>query len=158
MEQVSDPAMIRGREERIRVKREKRKIAYKAPNGMTFFIDTRPLEEGGEPIIRTKEAEIYSPSHKTHTLGNGRICLAASLRGWDLTRILLQCDSWARGYEIYKKTGYFPSSPREVFRRDAVEFARKKVERGKRTEASELLDHIDEIHRIFERLRELEEA
>ncbi len=149
MEQVSDPEMIRGREERIRVNREKRKIAYKAPNGMTFFIDTRPLEEGGEPIVRTKEAEIYSPSHKTHTLGNGRICLAESLRGWDLTRILLQCDSWARGYEIYKKTGYFPTNPREAFRRDAVELARERAAQESRgTGSTSLLDRL--IDWLFE--------
>lgn len=117
MNQVFEPEQIRGREPRIRVDRTNRKIAYKAPNGMVFFIDTRPTEEGGEPIVRTEEAELYSAGHSTHTLGSGRVCLASSLRGWDLTRILFQCDSWARGYEIYKATGSFPNSPREAFAR-----------------------------------------
>lgn len=113
--QAFEPDQIRGREERVRVNRDKKKIAYKAPNGMVFFIDTRPVEEGGEPKVYTDEAELYGPAHKTHTLGEGRVCLAESLRGWDLTRILFQCDSWARGYEIYQRTGLFPADPRETF-------------------------------------------
>ena len=119
MRQVTQEDQIRGRGSRIRVDRAKRKIAYKAPNGMVFYIDTRPVDEGGEPIVRTAEAELYSASHKTHTLGNGRVCLATSLRGWDLTRILFQCDSWARGYEIYKQTGQFPEDTLESFSRTA---------------------------------------
>lgn len=119
MQQVTQEDQIRGRASRIRVDRASRKIAYKAPNGMVFYIDTRPVEEGGEPIVRTPEAELYSASHKTHTLGNGRACLASSLRGWDLTRILLQCDSWARGYEIYQETQRFPEDTRESFSRSA---------------------------------------
>lgn len=115
MRQAYEPDQIRGRESRVRVNRANKKIAYKAPNGMVFFIDTRPVEEGGEPIVRTHDAEIYSASHKTHTLGSGRVCLAESLRGWDLTRILFQCDSWARGYEIYQRTGSFPDDPRQSF-------------------------------------------
>ena len=82
---------------------------------MVFFIDASPVDEGGEPQVRTPEAELYGPAHKTHTLGGGRVCLADSLRGWDLTRILFQCDSWARGYEIYKRTGRFPKNPRQSF-------------------------------------------
>lgn len=117
MAQTKDPDQIRGRESRIRVDHSKKKIAYKAPNGMAFYIDTRPIEEGGEPIVNTAEAELYSAAHKTHTLGDGRVCLALSLRGWDLTRILFQCDSWARGYEIYKKTQHFPDNPRQAFSR-----------------------------------------
>jgi len=115
MKQAFEKDQIRGRESRIRVDRSKKKIAYKAPNGMCFFIETKGVESGGEPKVRTPEAEIYSASHKTHTLGRGRVCLAESLRGWELTRILFQCDSWARGYEIYKKTGRFPDDPRESF-------------------------------------------
>lgn len=117
MKQAFEAGQIRGRESRIRVDRKKKKIAYKAPNGMIFYIDTRPVEEGGEPTVRTAEAEIYSASHRTHTLGGGRVCLASSLRGWDLTRILFQCDSWARGYEIYQRTGHFPEDPRQSFGR-----------------------------------------
>lgn len=117
MRQCNDYSMIKGREARIRVKRDEDKIAYKSVNGMLFFIDTSPVNTGGEPTIRTPEAEIYSASHKTHTFGSGRVCLAESIRGWDLTKILFQCDSWARGYEIYKNTGKFPDSPREVFKR-----------------------------------------
>ncbi len=121
MRQAYEPDQVMGRESRIRINSRAQKIAYKAPNGMVFFIDTRPVNEGGEPIVRTPEAEIYGPSHRTHTLGeNGRVCLASSLRGWDLTRILLQCDSWARGYEIYQRTGRFPESPRESFNPGAV--------------------------------------
>ena len=76
MRQVFDPDQIRGRQSRIRVDRQSQKIAYQAPNGMIFYIDTRPIEEGGEPTVRTEEAEIFSASHKTHTLGGGRVCLA----------------------------------------------------------------------------------
>ncbi len=119
MRHVFDADQIRGRESRIRIDRPRQKIAYQAPNGMVFYIDTRPIDEGGEPTVRTAEAELYSASHKTHTLSGGRVCLAASLRGWGLTRILLQCDSWARGYEIYQKTGRFPADPRQCFRRGA---------------------------------------
>jgi len=115
MQQASEPDQIRGREARIRVDRARKRIAYKAPNGMVFFIDASPVDEGGEPQVRTPEAELYGPAHKTHTLGGGRVCLADSLRGWDLTRILFQCDSWARGYEIYKRTGRFPKNPRQSF-------------------------------------------
>jgi len=115
MRQAFEPDQIRGRESRVRVDRANKKIAYKAPNGMVFFIDTCPVEEGGEPKVHTPEAELYGPAHKTHTLGSGRVCLAESLRGWDLTRILFQCDSWARGYEIYQRTGQFPNDPRQSF-------------------------------------------
>src|SRR5690554_6645772 len=116
MKQAFEPDQIRGRQSRIRVDRARRKIAYKAPNGMVFFIETGPMEEGGEPIVCTPEAELYGPAHKTHTLGDGRVCLADSLRGWDLTRILFQCDSWARGWEVFKQTGQFPKNPRQSFR------------------------------------------
>ena len=119
MKQALESDQIRGRESRIRIDREKKKIAYKAPNGMVFYIDTRLVDEGGEPEVLTPEAELYSAAHKTHTLGDGRVCLANSLRGWDLTRILFQCDSWARGYEIYKQTGRFPEDPRHSFSRTA---------------------------------------
>lgn len=115
MQQAFDPEQIRGRESRVRVNRARTKIGYEAPNGMRFFIDTCPVDEGGEPRVYAEEAELYGPSHKTHTLGDGRVCLASSLRGWDLTRILFQCDSWARGYEIYQQTGVFPDNPRESF-------------------------------------------
>lgn len=119
MQQAFDPSQIRGRDSRIRIDRANKKIAYKAPNEMVFFIDTRPVEEGGEPKVHTSTAELYGPGHKTHTLGDGRVCLAESLRGWDLTRILFQCDSWARGYEIYEKTGRFPDDPLQSFSREA---------------------------------------
>ena len=119
MRQARERDQIRGRENRVRIKPSEKKIAYKAPNGMMFEIHTRPIEEGGEPIVKTAAAELYSTAHKTHTLGGGRVCLASSLRGWDLTRILFQCDSWARGYEIYKKTGRFPDDPRQSFSRVA---------------------------------------
>ena len=115
MKQAFEADQIRGRESRIRVDRRKKKIAYKAPNGMVFFIDTRKVDEGGEPIVRTPDAELYGPAHKTHTFGGGRVCLAETLRGWDLTRILFQCDSWARGFEIYQETGRFPEDARESF-------------------------------------------
>ena len=124
MKEVFDPEEIKGRESRIRIDRARRKIAYKAPNGMIFFIDTRPIEEGGEPIVWTKEAVLYDASHKTHTLSEGRVCLADSLRGWPLSKILFQCDSWARAQEIFLETGYFPKSPREAFSREIVERAR----------------------------------
>lgn len=115
MQQVNQPDQIRGRESRVRVDRARRKIAYKAQNGMEFIIDTKPTETGGNAVVENKLVKRFSASHSRHTLGNGRVCLANNLRGWDLTRILFQCDSWARGYEIYKKTGTFPDSPKQVF-------------------------------------------
>ncbi len=117
MMQAYEPDQVRGRESRIRINRRAQKLAYKAPNGMVFFIDTSAVDEGGEPRVFTEHAELYGASHRTHTLGGGRVCLASSLRGWDLTRILLQCDSWARGYEIYQRTGRFPRNARESFSR-----------------------------------------
>jgi len=120
MNQAFQSDQIRGRESRIRVDRARQRIAYKAPNGMIFFIETKPVEEGGQPVVRTETAELFGPSHSTHTLGGGRVCLASSLRGWDLTRILFQCDSWARGYEIYQRTGHFPKDARESFSRHGV--------------------------------------
>ena len=117
MKQVYQPDQVRGRESRIRVDPGRQMIAYKAPNSMVFFIDTKPLDVGGEAIVTNDHAELYSASHKTHTLGSGRVCLAGSLRGWDLTQILFQCDSWARGYEIYQRTGKFPEDPIEAFSR-----------------------------------------
>ncbi|MBU4567293.1 MAG: hypothetical protein KKE29_21455 [Proteobacteria bacterium] len=117
MRQAFEKDQIRGRESRIRVDRDRQKIAYKAPNGTLFFIETGSVEEGGEPVVRSPAADIYSAAHKTHTLGGSRVCLANSLRGWDLTRILLQCDSWARGMELYRSGQKFPSSPKEAFAR-----------------------------------------
>ena len=115
MRQAFEPDKIRGREQRIRISRGQRIIAYKAPNGMLFKIDTMPIESGGEPVVHNDEVSELSSSHRSHTLGQGRVCLAENLRGWDLTRILFQCDSWARGYEIYQETGVFPDSPKKVF-------------------------------------------
>jgi len=115
MKQLEDPEQIRGREDRLRVKYDAEKIAYKAPNGMVFVIDTSPINEGGEAVVTTKEAEGYPASHETHTFGDGRICLAESIRGWELTQILFQCDSWARGLELYEETGIFPDDPLEAF-------------------------------------------
>ncbi|RME44507.1 MAG: hypothetical protein D6795_17845 [Deltaproteobacteria bacterium] len=124
MEQVFDDEQIAGRRRRIRINRAARKIAYKAPNGMIFFIDTRPVEEGGEPEIWTDQGDLYTPRVKKHIVGRQRVCLAASLRGWELSRILFQCDSWARAQEIFLETGYFPMSPREAFSPRTVSRAR----------------------------------
>jgi len=115
MEQTRDPRQIRGRESQVRIDREEKIIAYKAPNGMIFKIHTQPTESGGETVVMNKEAKSLPSGSKAHHYGKGHVCLAHSLRGWDLTRILFQCDSWARGYEIYKKTGRFPGSPKVTF-------------------------------------------
>lgn len=115
MRQVYDRNQTRGRTNRVRVKPREGVIAYKAANNLPFFIHTRPVDEGGDPIVFCYVPETRGTSHKTHSLGDGRVCLADSLRGWDLTRILFQCDSWARGLEIYRATGHFPGSPREAF-------------------------------------------
>lgn len=117
MRQAFDLEQTRGRTSLIRINRDREMILYKTKSGILFKIDTSPTESGGEAIVKTKEAARFGADHSTHTLGGGRVCLARSLRGWDLTRILFQCDSWARGYEIYKKTGSFPDSPKKVFSR-----------------------------------------
>lgn len=116
LDQAQEADQIRGRENQLRVNYRSGHMLYKAPNKVIFRIDTSPVGTGGEPIVTTETAEIYSASHRTHTLGGGRVCLAASLRGWELHRILLQIDSWARGHEIYKQTGKFPDSIGDVFK------------------------------------------
>lgn len=115
MLQTQQPDQIRGRESRVRTRPAEQKIAYQAPNGIVFYIDTRPTNTGGEPIVSTKEREAQVASHDTHTLGKGHVCLANSIRGWDLTKILFYCDSWARGVELYRLTGLFPRSPLNAF-------------------------------------------
>lgn len=115
MEQIRDPDQIRGRESRIRINWEKNIIAYRTPNGMIFKIYTQPTESGGEAVVRNKQAKSLPSGSTAHHYGGGHVCLAHNLRGWDLTRILFQIDSWARGYEIYKKTGSFPDSPKDTF-------------------------------------------
>ncbi len=125
LRQAGDPAYTRGRSRRLRVHYARQRIAYRAPNGMVFHIDTSRVEEGGEPRVYTLSARDAPPSHATHTNGNSRVCLAVSLRGWDLTRILFQCDSWARGCEIYRRTGHFPDTPLESFNPAARRTARR---------------------------------
>ena len=115
MEQALDPEQTIGRASRIRISKEKKIIAYRARNSMIFKIHTHPTESGGEAVVKNKEAKSLPAGGKAHHYGGGHVCLAHSIRGWDLTRILFQCDAWARGYEIYKKTGVFPSSPKDSF-------------------------------------------
>ena len=122
MRQTQDPEQIKGRESRIRIHREKRIIAYQAPNRLVFKIHTRPTESGGEVKVMNKEAQSLPVGGEAHHYGRGHVCLAhKSMRGWDLFRILFQCDSWAKGYETYKETGYFPSSPKTAFLRKEPE-------------------------------------
>lgn len=115
MQQVSQSDQIRGRTSRIRINKNEKIIAYRAPNGMIFKIHTRPTESGGEAVVKNKEARSLPAGSEAHHYGNGHVCLAHNLRGWDLTRILFQIDAWARGYEIYKQTGRFPDSPKKTF-------------------------------------------
>ena len=121
MRQTQDPEQIEGRESRLRINCEKKIIAYQAPNRMIFKIHTLPTESGGEAKVMNKEAESLPSGSKAHHYGNGHVCLAHSMRGWDLLRILFQCDSWAKGYEIYKKTGRFPKSPKDSFSKELPE-------------------------------------
>ena len=112
--QAGDRDHLGGRFDRVGYKGKK--IGYRAPNGEVFFVHTQPIESGGAPIVTAKVAEQFEASHETHTLGDGEVCLAENLRGWDLSQILFQCDSWARGFEIWRETGKFPPSPSDTFR------------------------------------------
>ena len=112
--QAGDRDHLGGRFPRVGFKGSK--IGYRAPNGEVFCVPPQPIESGGVPIVTAKVAEQLGASHETHTLGDGEVCLATSLRGWDLSPILFYCDSWARGIEIWQETGKFPPSPGDVFR------------------------------------------
>lgn len=117
MQQATDPQYIKGRESALRINRRRGLIAYRAPNGMKFVIDTSPLYEGGGAVVYSEEAKNLPASHNTHTLGSGALCLASSTRGWNLTKILFQCDAWAHGMQVYRATGRFPDGLRQTFSR-----------------------------------------
>ena len=87
-------------------------IRYTNPEGTEFRIETGYVNTGGEPRVYTQVAEGLGPSHETHTLGGGRVCLARSLRGWDLERIFFYCRFWGKGFKLYMETGIFPPNPR----------------------------------------------
>lgn len=112
---LRDPSETRGRQQSLSVSRERDRIRYVAPNGIEFTIDCSDAGSCGEPHVSSPAAVRYGTSHEAHTLGNGRVCLASSLRGWDLAKILVYCDSWAKGVRIYERTGTFPPSPKDVF-------------------------------------------
>ncbi len=120
LEDLGKADQIQGREKRLRVDWGSQKIAYKAPNGTVFFIDTKPLEVGGDIRVISPVIKDYPLSHKTHTNGDGTICLAENLRGWALVNILFFIDSWARGFELYNNTGVFPDSPKACFKKQGV--------------------------------------
>jgi len=106
----------RGRSHRIHVNSARDKIRYRAPDQTVFIIDCSDAGTTGSPRVTSPKAERYGCKHETHTLGNGGVCLASSIAGWELDHILLYCDSWAKGLGIYKRTGSFPSDPLAVFR------------------------------------------
>jgi len=104
-----------GRRHRIQVNKFSNKLRYTAPNGILFIIDCSDSGTREAPVIISPEAEPYGTSHATHTLGDGRVCLASSISGWELDRILLYCDSWAKGIRIYQRGKGFPKNPRASF-------------------------------------------
>ena len=105
----------RGR--KVQVSRDKSHIRYIAPNGIEFKIYPGDFPYGN-PVAYSPAAEPYGASHETHTLGSGKVCLGESMGGWDLTKILFFCDSWARGIRIYEDGYEFPSSPKVSFNRN----------------------------------------
>ena len=118
--QFIDRRHCRGREYRLQINNYKNKIRYIALNQIVFIIDCSDAGASGSPGIYSNIVRGCSASHDSHTLGKdtidgGQICLAESINGWDLDRILFYCDSWAKGFCIYKRTGKFPNTPKSVF-------------------------------------------
>ncbi len=109
MQQATDPEYIKGREAALRINRRRGLIAYRAPNGMKFVIDTSPLYDGGVCRVYCEDAKDMPHGH------GGEPCLAGSYRGWNLTKLLFQCDAWAHGAEFYRATGHFPDGAAESF-------------------------------------------
>lgn len=111
--QVYDFEQVQGR--KVYINEREKTIRYIAPNGIVFTIETEPVEYYGEAKVHSKHAEPFGASHDHHTYSNGYVCLANSIRNWPLLQILVYCDSWAKGYDIYRKTGRFPNCPLESF-------------------------------------------
>ena len=93
------------------------RLRYQSANGMMIEIDCSAVIEGGEAVVRCPSVDHLPVSHSTHTYGDGKLCLADSIAGWSLSRILFFADAWCRGYEIWQATGHFPDSPAETFSR-----------------------------------------
>ena len=112
---IHDPSQSQGRRDRLSANGDRTKLRYFAPNGVPFFIDCSDAGDKDEPLVHSPVATPYGVSHATHTLGKGRVCLALSIRGWELSQVLLYCDSWAKGIRIYEATGSFPANPKAIF-------------------------------------------
>lgn len=114
--QANSHRYLKGRKYRLWVSNPTEKIKYKAPNGMVFYIHTKQIKTGGTPEVYNEQASMLPSSHDTHVFKKGEVCLAKSIRGWNLNRILYYCDAWSRGFEIFLQSGSFPSHPSITFR------------------------------------------
>ena len=111
--QLHDRSQVKGRTDKLSLVQKPSgvtAIRYRAPNGIVFFIEPR-RHPYGEPAVWCREAKQFPASQKTHTFGEGYVCLGHGLMRWDLTRILVYCDGWAAGYDAYRRTGKFPPNP-----------------------------------------------
>ena len=118
IQQMANSSQCRGRAGRLQlVKNTAGSVAirYQAASGMVFFIEPR-RHPYGEPGIWCKEAAALPASARTHTFGGGYVCLGHGLTSWDLRRILIYCDGWAKGYQTYRRTGRFPPNPASTLR------------------------------------------
>ena len=114
MQQIQDPRYTRGRAGALAVNFKTQTILYVAPNRMRFFIDTTPLNEGGQPIVNCCVDTWHPQSRSVPSLNSMPACLG-NLRGFNLAKVLFACDTWAQCYGYYRMTGIFPNNLVDVF-------------------------------------------
>lgn len=126
MMQVRQRDQLEGREPWVRVDWAREVIAFRvhifdkrrqAYQDIDFFIDTRPMNTGGDPIVRSPRANRHTPrGHENHMYNDHSCCLGINLRRMDLCEILRRCEAWAGGIITYEYGGHFPDFT-EVFAR-----------------------------------------
>lgn len=98
-------------------------LRYEARDGTRFFIDTRPLDQGRDPIITSQTACEFGTSAQMHTRAKGQIELVGRVRFARLNDLLVLCDYWAAKATYFRQTGTFPpDSPIDQFRDSTARF------------------------------------
>ena len=112
--QAFERNQIRGRESRIRVDRAQKKIAYKTPNGMLFFIDTRHTEHDERSQILCPEGLNDGPPHQTHIYPpQGRVDMPVNTQAYPLVRLLELCDWFSDCFRTYQRNGQFSPTTKQ---------------------------------------------
>ena len=115
-------------------------LQYRSVDGTRFFIDTRPLDQGRDPLVTSRSALEFGSNAQMHTKPRGQIELLGRVRYARLSDLFALCDYWAAKAAYFRQTGTFPpDGPFDQIRDSTGRFWERLRTRFRRAPASRSL-------------------